>query len=91
MNTLFAQRRNLLSPAFHRMLRDILRFNREAVPAIQSGAASLSLGEFLESTDFSPRFAQHYLVPMGSALWSCPAGGELGRASHEISPVPVPA
>lgn len=71
---LFAQRRNLLSPAFHRMLRDILRFNRDAVHAVQNGAGSLSLGEYLDSTDYSPRLAQHYLLPMGSALWSIPQG-----------------
>jgi predicted NAD/FAD-binding protein len=72
--TLFAQRRNLFNPGFHRMLRDILRFNREAVPAIQNGAGSLSLGEYLDSTRFSSRLAKHYLLPMGSALWSIPQG-----------------
>ncbi|MEJ2202782.1 MAG: FAD-dependent oxidoreductase [Gemmatimonadota bacterium] len=72
--TLFAQRRNLFDPGFHRMLRDILRFNREALPAIQNAASTLSLGEYLDSTEFSPRFAKHYLLPMGSALWSIPQG-----------------
>jgi predicted NAD/FAD-binding protein len=74
MGTLFAQRRNLMSPGFHRMLRDILRFNREAVPAIENGSASLSMGEYLDHAGLSPRLAQHYLLPMGSALWSIPQG-----------------
>jgi predicted NAD/FAD-binding protein len=74
LTSLFAQRRNLFSPGYIRMLRDILRFNREAVPAIHKGAASLTLGEYLETTDLSPRLAEHYLMPMGSALWSIPGG-----------------
>jgi predicted NAD/FAD-binding protein len=74
LTSLFAQRRNLFNPGYIRMLRDILRFNREAVPAIHNGAASLTLGEYLETTDLSPRLAKHYLMPMGSALWSIPGG-----------------
>ena len=37
LSTLFAQRRNLLRPSFHKMLQDILRFNREAVRDLDSG------------------------------------------------------
>jgi len=72
--TLFAQRRNLFNPGYIRMLRDILRFNRDAAPAILNGAAALTLGEYIETTDLSPRLAEHYLMPMGSALWSIPGG-----------------
>ena len=74
LTTLFAQRRNLFSPGYIRMLRDILRFNRDAAPAILNGAAALTLGEYIETTDLSPRLAEHYLMPMGSALWSIPGG-----------------
>ena len=74
LNTLFAQRENLFKPGFQRMLRDILRFNRDAVPAIHNGAGAKSLGEYLATTDFSPQLVQNYLVPMGSALWSIPGG-----------------
>ena len=74
LSSLFAQRRNLLNPGYVRMLRDILRFNRDAPRAVKNGAASLTLGDYLATTNLSPRLAQHYLMPMGSALWSVPGG-----------------
>jgi predicted NAD/FAD-binding protein len=72
LRQLFAQRRNLLRPAFHRMLVDILRFNREAASAVGNGAADMTLGELVEASGYSRGFAEHYLLPMGSALWSVP-------------------
>jgi uncharacterized protein len=69
---LFAQKRNLLSPGFHRMLLDIVRFNREAGPAARNGAARLTLGQYVRGAGYSARLADHYLLPMGSALWSVP-------------------
>ena len=74
LTTLFAQRRNLFNPGYIRMLRDMQRFNRDAAPAIRNGAASLTLGDYLKTTDLSPQLAEHYLMPMGSALWSIPGG-----------------
>ena len=72
LNTLFAQRRNLLRPSFHRMLRDILRFNREAVVDLESGriAANTTLGEYLSSNRYGDEFVFRYLLPMGCAIWS---------------------
>ena len=77
LNTLFAQRRNLLRPSFHRMLRDILRFNREAVRDLDSGklAADTTLGEYLTANGYGESFIQHYLLPMGSAIWSASIDG----------------
>lgn len=72
LRQLFSRRRNLLDPGFYRMLLDILRFNREAVGALENGAAQASLGEYVVSAGYSRRLAEHYLVPMGSALWSVP-------------------
>jgi uncharacterized protein len=71
VNTLFAQRRNLVKPGFHRMVLDILRFNREgaAQAASMNGA---TVGEFLGAHRYGARFRSHYLVPMGAAIWSCP-------------------
>ena len=80
LNTLFAQRSNLLRPSFHRMLRDILRFNREApalLAAPRSQAAPLTLGEYLQAGDYSPGFIEHYIVPMGAAIWSASPRGML--------------
>ncbi|MCB1048270.1 MAG: FAD-dependent oxidoreductase [Calditrichaeota bacterium] len=67
---LFSQRRNLFSPAFHRMLRDIVRFNREARELARDKDQDLSLGEFLDRGGWSRTFRENYLLPMGSALWS---------------------
>jgi len=69
LDTLFAQRRNLLRPAFLRMLRDILRFNREAAQAAQT---SESLGAFLARGGYGAEFRDWYLLPMAAAIWSCP-------------------
>ncbi len=72
LDTLFAQRSNLLSPPFWGMLRDILRFNREALDDYQSGriGAHVSLGDYLRLGRYSQRFIDHYIVPMGAAIWS---------------------
>lgn len=71
LNTLFAQRRNLLRPSFHRMLRDIMRFNREAPALLDAGDdAHTSLGAYLERGRYRREFINHYLLPMGAAIWS---------------------
>lgn len=71
--TLFAQRRNLLRPAFWGMLADILRFNREAAARAQGGdVGDASLGEFLRSGRYGRAFRDWYLLPMAGAIWSCP-------------------
>lgn len=70
LNTLFAQRRNFLRPSFHRMVRDILRFNREARSMLQDGDLNMSLAEFLAYGGYSRDFIEHYLIPMGAAIWS---------------------
>ena len=72
LSQIFSQRRNLLSLPFLRMLKDIVRFNREAPEAVGNGAAGLTLGEYVEAAGYSARLSEHYLVPMGSALWSIP-------------------
>jgi predicted NAD/FAD-binding protein len=69
-NTLFAQRRNLLRPSFWRMLRDIMRFNREAPAVLQNPREASSLGDFLAAQCYSREFIEHYLAPMGAAIWS---------------------
>ncbi|MFN3580454.1 MAG: NAD(P)/FAD-dependent oxidoreductase [Pseudomonas sp.] len=72
LNSLFAQRRNLLSPGFIGMVRDILRFNREATSDLESGRldASTTLGEYLQLKGYGQRFIDHYIIPMGAAIWS---------------------
>lgn len=71
LNTVFGQRANLARPDFWRMLRDILRFNREA-PADAALHASLALGDYLKARGYGRPFIQWYLLPMAAAIWSCP-------------------
>ena len=71
LDGLFAQRRNLVSPAYLSMLLEILRFNRLAVEDRAAGVlAGVSLGNYLHLRGFSDRFRDDYLIPMGAAIWS---------------------
>ncbi|MDC1340662.1 FAD-dependent oxidoreductase [Oceanospirillaceae bacterium] len=71
LNTLFAQRRNLLSPRFYSFIFEILRFNKMAKKANASGETDLgTLGEFLDKHSFSDYFATHYVLAMTAAIWS---------------------
>lgn len=67
---LFARRRNALDPGFYRMVAEILRFNREATALVADADPGLTLEEFLARRHFSRRFVEHYVVPMGAAIWS---------------------
>mgnify|MGYP003384452284 CR=1 FL=1 len=72
LNTLFAQRRNILNPKFWLLVKDILRFNKscKSIFAAQDYQEGYSLGEFLHDNNFSEFFAEHYILPMGAAIWS---------------------
>lgn len=74
LDTVFAQRRNLLSPSFWRMLRDIVRFNRQTTElALTEGAMDeMPLGDFLNENRYSTEFRDWYLLPMAGCIWSCP-------------------
>jgi predicted NAD/FAD-binding protein len=70
-DTVFAQRRNLVRPAFLRMLSDIVRFNRLASGLLDAPHdTAISLGDLLERGRWSSQFLNWYLVPMGSSIWS---------------------
>ena len=70
INALFAQRRNLLRPSFHRMVRDILRFNESVLAITDELDDSISLGEYLQRNNYSRSFTNHYIIPMAAAIWS---------------------
>lgn len=80
LNSLFAQRSNLWSPAFWGMLRDILRFNRQSLDDLASDRidADTTLGQYLQRNGYGRRFIEHYIVPMGSAIWSMSLADMLG-------------
>ena len=73
LNTLFAQRRNLVRPAFYRMLAEILRFNREAPELLERPDPALTLGDYLDARGYSEWFTEYYILPMGAAIWSATA------------------
>ncbi|CAN4280096.1 FAD-dependent oxidoreductase [Pseudoxanthomonas sp. LjRoot125] len=75
--TLFCQRRNLVSPRFWGMLRDLARFYREAPALLEGDDAGPTLGEYLQHGGYGAAFRDEHLVPMASALWSSPPQGIL--------------
>src|ERR1017187_419539 len=73
LNRLFAQRRNLVSPRFYRMLAAIHRFNSEAVGALDDPESQeITLGEYVRRRGYGDDFLSLYLTPMSSAVWSMP-------------------
>ncbi|MFM1897387.1 MAG: hypothetical protein RLZZ385_2461 [Pseudomonadota bacterium] len=76
LDTLFAQRRNLLRPRFYRFVGDILKFNaaaREwaASPQLLTGSESITLDRFVQQLQLGGWFRDNYLLPMVAAIWSC--------------------
>jgi predicted NAD/FAD-binding protein len=73
LRSLFAQKRNVFSPSFLWMLREIIRFNRQCVADRDGGAlAHMTIGDYLDNKRFSAGFRDNYLVPMAAAIWSTP-------------------
>ena len=71
--SIFAQRRNMFSPSFLWMLREILRFNRQCLQDREAGLlGGVTIGQYLETRKFSPEFRDDYLIPMAAAIWSTP-------------------
>ena len=66
LNSLFADRRNLFRPGFHRMIRDILRFNREATDSLCFEPPGQTVGGYLQRHRYSAEFRDNYLVPMAA-------------------------
>ncbi|MEO8161838.1 MAG: FAD-dependent oxidoreductase [Arenimonas sp.] len=73
LDGLFCQRRNLLSPRFIGMVREILRFYREAPALLASEGPGPTAGEYLRERRHSTLFIEDHIVPMASALWSSPS------------------
>jgi len=76
---LFAQRKNVASPAFLKMVAEVVRFGRQAPEVLDPASpfAGLSFGAYLRARKFSPFFTQHYALPMCAAVWSVPAAAVL--------------
>jgi predicted NAD/FAD-binding protein len=69
-NGLLADRANLVRPGFRRMVRDLLRFNREAPALVGLNGSGPSLGQFLDEGGYSREFVERLIVPQASAVWS---------------------
>lgn len=77
LSTVFCQRKNIVSPSFLIMIRDVLRFGREAPLILEARATKMydkmSLGEYLSQNKYSESFINNYILPMCAAVWSVPA------------------
>lgn len=74
LDSLFAQRKNLLKPSFLRMVADVIKFNKLCTKfAVENktNELELSVGEFIEKHQFSEAFRDWYFLPMVGAIWSC--------------------
>jgi uncharacterized protein len=69
LNALFSQRRHLLSPRFHRLWRDILRFYGEARELLEPGI-EIRLADYLRARGYSKAFVSDHLLPLAGAVWS---------------------
>ena len=75
---LFAQKRNLVSPRFWSMLRDLVRFYGEGTRAArQQASPSGSLGDYLAAGGYGDAFIRDHLLPMAAAIWSTSCDGML--------------
>jgi predicted NAD/FAD-binding protein len=70
LDSLFAQRRNLLRPSFYRMVMDIFRFRGEALRLLETLDDQVTLADYLERENYSPLFIEKFILPMGAAIWS---------------------
>lgn len=86
LNTLFAQRANLLRPQFLGMVGDLVRFNRRCKALLDAGGFDgLSLGEFLDRERLGEAFRAHYLLPMAAAIWSCPTATMMAFPAESLA------
>lgn len=70
LNTLFAQRGNLLRPGHYRMLFEILRFYRQSRKLLRADVNGMTLGQYVRKHRYSTEFIDRHLIPMGAAIWS---------------------
>jgi len=71
LDTVFAQRRNILRPRFLSLINDVTRFNRDAQSAVERHPG-FSLDDLISHLGLGDWFRRYYLLPMAGAIWSCP-------------------
>ncbi len=75
LRQLFAQKRNAMNPRFLGMVRDILRFWREAPALLADAADGRTLGAWLDDGAYGRAFVEDHILPMGAAIWSASVDG----------------
>ncbi|MBL6602629.1 MAG: FAD-dependent oxidoreductase [Alphaproteobacteria bacterium] len=70
---LLGQPSNLLSPSYWRMITHLIKFYRSGMAAVHAGKEDETLGEFISRMGYAKAFVDHHLLPLGAAIWSCPA------------------
>lgn len=83
VNAVFGQRSNLVRPGFYRMIRDVMRFNREAL-ALAEPSPDMTLGQLLDALHLGEDFRRYYILPMGGAIWSAPTDTMLEFPAHSF-------
>ncbi|MHC4291402.1 MAG: NAD(P)/FAD-dependent oxidoreductase, partial [Planctomycetota bacterium] len=81
---LFARRKNLISPMFWCLMRDIFRFNRIGRKELKAGLGRLTLGQFLDKHRFSKAYLDFHIVPVSAAVWSTPSENILDFPAEAI-------
>ena len=70
LDGLFSQRRNLIRPSFWKMIKSILRFKKESEEQLNELPLDMTIGSFLEKNHYPSEFIEHFIIPMGAAIWS---------------------
>jgi predicted NAD/FAD-binding protein len=70
LQALFAQPKNMANPRFLRMIRDVLKFNRDGVRL--SKEDGLTVSGLIERLGAGSYFRDYYLLPLSGAIWSTP-------------------
>jgi predicted NAD/FAD-binding protein len=83
LNALFAQRRNVVRPAFQRMVRDILRFNARAAETAASNP-EMTIGGLIRELGLGDWFRDYYLLPFSGAIWSTPKEKIMDFPAHAM-------
>jgi len=81
LSALFSQKKNILNLPFLWMLKDIISFNKKAKQDLPNISAEKTLGKYLEDNNYSKNFINHYIIPMGAAIWSTKASSMLDMSA----------
>ena len=70
IHSIFAQKSNIFRPSFLKMIYQILRFNKISKNEYNNIDEDVTLNDYLIKFSFSEKFVNHYIIPMGAAIWS---------------------